>query len=292
MPDSPIGLVGVGLLGTALAERMLAAGIPILGHDLAPAPLDRLAQLGGTPLGDIHQIPARCDGIVLCLPDSHVVASVVDAWGDKLTPGTLLIDATTGEPEVTEALGESLNRRGISYIDATIAGSSEQVRSGEAVVIVGGQAEQVERAENVLASWSPRRFHVGPVGSGARFKLVVNLVLGLNRAVLAEGLALAKACGINSSLALNVLRATPAYSAAMDIKGPKMTARDYTPQARLAQHHKDVRLIRKLARKHQARTPLSDLHEELLQQAIELGYGEADNSAIIESFLQGHNPNL
>jgi len=157
------------------------------------------------------------------------------------------------------------------------------VRRGEAVVIVGGNEPSVRQAEPVLRTWSDRRFHVGPVGSGARLKLIVNLVLGLNRAVLAEGLTLARANGIDLSRALDVLKATPAYSSVMDSKGPKMIARDYTPQARLAQHLKDVRLIRELARRYGARTPLSDVHEQLLQRAIELGFGEADNSAVIEA---------
>src|SRR5262249_50882321 len=115
-------------------------------------------------------------------------------------------------------------------------------------------------------------------------KLVVNLVLGLNRAVLAEGLSLAQACRIDPTRALEVLKATPAYSTVMDTKGTKMIARDFAPQARLAQHLKDVRLIRELARRHAASTPLSDVHEALLQFTVELGYGEADNSAVIEAF--------
>jgi 3-hydroxyisobutyrate dehydrogenase-like beta-hydroxyacid dehydrogenase len=115
-------------------------------------------------------------------------------------------------------------------------------------------------------------------------KLVVNLVLGLNRAVLAEGLSLAAACGIDLAGALAVLQATPARSNIMEAKGPKMVSGDFSPVARLAQHLKDVRLIRALAERHGAATPLSDVHEDLLQRAVELGLGEADNSAIIRVF--------
>jgi 3-hydroxyisobutyrate dehydrogenase-like beta-hydroxyacid dehydrogenase len=172
-------------------------------------------------------------------------------------------------------------------VAATIAGSSEQTRRGEAVVIVGGGAADCQRAETVLATWSERRFVVGSAGASARLKLVVNLVLGLNRAVLAEGLALAEACGIDAAAALEVLQATPAYSRVMDTKGPKMVAREYQPQARLAQHLKDVRLIRELASRFGARTPLSDLHEQLLERACELGFAEADNAAIFEALKRG-----
>ncbi len=282
MPHSAIGLIGVGLLGTALAERMLAVGHKLLAFDLDPQRLARLSA-ANSPAA----VAAACQTIVLCLPDSSVVRTVVEQMGDSLTAGSLLIDATTGDPEDTVQLAQQLRQRGISYVDATIAGSSEQVRRGEAVVLIGGEPADVERATPVLSSWSERRFHLGPPGSGARMKLVVNLVLGLNRAVLAEGLALAEACGMDLAAALQVLKATPAYSAAMDTKGPKMVTRDFVPQARLSQHLKDVRLICELARRLGASVPLSEIHERLLGEAVAMGLGDADNSAVFGVYSRG-----
>jgi 3-hydroxyisobutyrate dehydrogenase-like beta-hydroxyacid dehydrogenase len=279
MSNAPIGLIGVGLLGTALAERMLTAGHKLVGYDANPARLAALPEIGATPTP--REVAATCSTIVLCLPDSHIVAAVVAELGDHLKSGSLLIDATTGDPDDTIRLVAELRSRNVGYVDATIAGSSEQARRGEAVVLVGGASSDVERAQPILKSWSAKRFHLGPPGSGARMKLVVNLVLGLNRAVLAEGLSLAEACGISPAAALEVLKATPAYSSAMDTKGPKMVARDFSPQARLAQHLKDVRLIRDLAARHGAITPLSDAHEELLLRAVALGLADADNSAVL-----------
>ena len=291
MTTSPIGLVGVGLLGTALAERMLARGLAVHGFDLDEARLVGLKELGGQSHASAASVAAACETIVLCLPDSAVVARVIDELAPAIGRRTLLIDATTGDPAHTEQLAARLGHRGIAYIDATIAGSSEQTRRGEAVVLIGGDLEHVERATPVLASWSDRRFHLGPSGSGSRMKLVVNLVLGLNRAVLAEGLALAEACGIDLALALEVLKATPARSAAMDTKGPKMIARDFAPQARLSQHLKDVRLIRELARQAGASVPLSETHARLLSQAVAMGLGDADNSAVLCVYSSGGLPN-
>ncbi len=279
MSDPPIGLIGVGLLGTALAERMLAAGHTLLAYDLDSARVQQFRSAVSPA-----EIAARCSTIILCLPDSHIVASVVAQLGDNLRSGCLLIDATTGDPDDASRLSVELLSRGISYVDAPIVGSSEQVRRGEAVVLIGGAASDVAQAAPVLSAWSTQRFHVGPSGSGARLKLVVNLVLGLNRAVLAEGLSLAEACGIDPAAALDVLKATPAYSLAMDSKGPKMVARDFSPQARLNQHLKDVRLIHELAARVGAITPLSDAHEELLQRAVALGLGDADNSAVLGAY--------
>jgi 3-hydroxyisobutyrate dehydrogenase-like beta-hydroxyacid dehydrogenase len=127
-------------------------------------------------------------------------------------------------------------------------------------------------------------FHVGPWGSGARTKLVVNLVLGLNRAALAEGLAFARACGLDLPAVLDVLRSGAAYSRAMDTKGRKMIEGDFAPEARLAQHLKDVRLILDAGRRSGATLPLSELHERLLAGQTDRGLGDLDNSAVIRAF--------
>ena len=128
-----------------------------------------------------------------------------------------------------------------------------------------------------------------PVGAASRFKLVHNLILGLNRAALAEGLAFAEALGFDASDSLSILRETPATSAALEAKGEKMAKRDFNPpQARLSQHLKDVRLIRQLAEEIGAATPLSDAHQTLLKRAEALGLGESDNSAVIEALRRGN----
>jgi 3-hydroxyisobutyrate dehydrogenase-like beta-hydroxyacid dehydrogenase len=174
-------------------------------------------------------------------------------------------------------------------LDATISGSSEQLRRGEALAMVGGPIEAFKRCAAVWASWGGRTLHVGESGDGARLKLVTNLVLGLNRAALAEGLALAEAMGLDLASALDVLRCSAAYSRIMDSKGGKMIAGDFTPEARLSQHLKDVRLILQSAGENGITLPLSETHRQLLERAEAEGLGAVDNSAIIE-VLRKSNP--
>jgi 3-hydroxyisobutyrate dehydrogenase-like beta-hydroxyacid dehydrogenase len=114
-------------------------------------------------------------------------------------------------------------------------------------------------------------------------KLVTNLVLGLNRAALAEGLAFAESLGLDAAASLRVLRSSAAYSRVMDTKGEKMVQGEYTPQARLSQHLKDVRLIRAAGTSAGAELPLSAAHKALLERAVEMGLGDLDNSAVIEA---------
>jgi 3-hydroxyisobutyrate dehydrogenase-like beta-hydroxyacid dehydrogenase len=279
MQRQPIGMIGLGLLGSALAERMLRAGFSIVGFDLSTERTQEHAARGGQTANSIDEIAAHST-IVLCLPDSKIVSQVVEQILPLLKADSLLIDATTGDPEDTVALAKRLHEQKIAYIDATVGGSSQQVREGTSIVMVGGDSAAISSAQDLLDSWGKKWFHVGAAGSGARMKLVLNLALGLQRAVLAEALALAAACEIEPAAALQILRASPAYSICMDTKGPKMLASDFTPQARLAQHHKDVQLIQALATRTGANVPLSNTHEEILQRAIALGWGDADNSAI------------
>ncbi len=165
-----------------------------------------------------------------------------------------------------------------------MGGSSQQVRSKEAIALVGGPKAAFEAVARIIDAFAKQTFYLGPTGSGARMKLVLNLVLGLNRAVLAEGLAYAQACGIDQNQALEVLKAGPAFSTVMDTKGEKMVKEEFTPQARLSQHLKDVRLILASGQKNEAKLPLSTLHRELLEELERRGFGALDNSAIIKAF--------
>ena len=287
--EQAIGLIGVGLVGSALAERFLRANWQVVGYDVLPERQRELTALGGRAVMHAADVFAAADTVVVSLPTSEIAATVLDAVSVSLT-GKTIIDTTTGEPDQMAALGLRLSARGARYLDATIAGSSAQVRAGEVILMVGGDAETVAACDELFRTFASRSFHVGPEGSGARMKLVVNLVLGLNRAVLAEGLCFAERCGVDPRQALEVLRAGPAYSRVMDTKANKMLDGDFTPQARLAQHGKDVRLILSAGEQHGATLPLSTLHEELLSGLVQSGFGDLDNSAIVKAFQTEQPP--
>jgi 3-hydroxyisobutyrate dehydrogenase-like beta-hydroxyacid dehydrogenase len=287
MSDATVGLIGLGLVGSALAERFLGAGFAVAGFDIAADRCDELRARGGIVAGSAAEVARAARRIVLSLPSSDIVRTVIEPMRPALATraGVIVVDTTTGDPGPTAALGAALAADGIAYLDATIAGSSAQVRSGEVLVIAGGEDRAFAACRGLFAAFAKRSFHVGPWGSGARMKLVVNLVLGLNRAVLAEGLALAGSCALDPAAALEILQAGPAYSRVMDTKGPKMLAREFSPQARLAQHLKDVHLILKMGADCGARLPFSALHRDLLELLAARGYHDADNSAIIRAFL-------
>lgn len=280
--NGPVGLIGLGLLGAALAKRLLAAGFQVVGFDTDAACRERFASTGGTVTDEIAGVAARCRRVLLSLPDSTISGRVARELVLHLSVGAFVIDTTTGDPAEMTAVGDELAAAGVGYLDATVAGSSTQAADGEALVLVGGDAQHVADCRDVLDAISSKVIPVGPRGSGARMKLVVNLVLGLNRAVLAEGLTFARLLGVDPVTALDVLRQSPAASTVMRTKGEKMVTADFTPQARLRQHLKDVRLI--LEQSDVAMLPLSMLHAELLQSLVDRGFGDEDNAAVIRAF--------
>ena len=279
-----VGMIGLGLMGMALAERLLKGGVRVIGYDVNPARCRMLAVAGGEPAADSGAVVAECQRVFLSLPDSNVVEQVLGDVEDELRHGQIVVDTTTGDPARAGALGERLGRMGVKFLDATISGSSAQVRAGEVTLMVGGSESAFKRCRDLFDLFAAHAFRVGPCGAGSTMKLVTNLVLGLNRAALAEGLTFAKALGLDLGQALEVLRKSMAYSAIMDTKGAKMVSGEFEAQAKLSQHLKDVRLILAAGMGRGAELPLSQTHRELLEAAEAAGLGQLDNSAIIRVF--------
>lgn len=263
------GIIGMGLMGSAVMKMTEAAR----GWDV-----DAARCVNAVTAGDVFE---NCDVVFLCLPNSGIVREVLR--GADVKAGQIVIDTTTGDPGEMAALGVELKGRGVEYLDATVSGSSAQLLKREVLVMVGGDVVVFERCRGLLEKFAREVVHVGPCGSGAKMKLVTNLVLGLNRAALAEGIVFAQQMELDLAQTLDVMRRSMAYSRIMDTKGDKMITRDFEPQAKLSQHLKDVRLMLAAS---EIPLPLSETHRALLEKAVALGYGEADNSAVIQAILK------
>ena len=280
MEAKTVGMIGLGLMGTALSERLLDGGYTVWVHNRTRAKAEPLVACGARWADNPLEM---CDRVMISLYTTETVEEMLGQLGGALRAGQILIDTTTGSPEQTARLGERLAARGVHYLDAPISGSSAQTRRGDVTAMVGGAREAFDACRDLFDCCAKKTIHVGPVGSGAQMKLVSNLVLGLNRAALAEGLVFARSMGLEAEAALQVLIHTMSYSRTMDTKGRKMVEGDFSTQARLSQHLKDVRLILQAAAEAGQRLPMSETHQRLLEAAEAAGLGDADNAAIIQA---------
>jgi 3-hydroxyisobutyrate dehydrogenase-like beta-hydroxyacid dehydrogenase len=280
-----IGLIGIGLVGTAFAENLLAAGYQVVGFARRASSRETLVRLGGRASASAPEVAQAAERVILSLPDSDAVDEVVRGAHGLLSVGSrlrIILDTTTGEPGRTEALAGTLRERTIQLVDAPISGSSQQIRERKGVFLIGGERTAYEACLDLFTVLAERHYFLGASGAGSRAKLASNLILGLNRLVLAEGLVFAERLGLDLDAFLAMAKSTPAYSCAMDVKGEKMLRGDFSPQSKVTQHHKDLRIILEYAARAGQPLPLAQLHKEVLEQAMAAGEGELDTSAVIQ----------
>jgi 3-hydroxyisobutyrate dehydrogenase-like beta-hydroxyacid dehydrogenase len=280
MTKSPVGIIGLGLMGEVYARRLMAAGFSVIGFDVDPAKNQRLGQIGGRA-GSIAEIAEKCDPIVLAVFNTDQVEEVVERALLPAASGKIVLCTSTCDPDRIAALAARVGDR-LRFLETPVSGASEQVRQGDGVGLIGGDEKIAADAAPVLDALFPKRFHIGKAGDGGRAKLAVNHILALNRLALAEGLVCAARLGLDPAAFLKVARSSAAASQVMDSKGAKMINGDFAPEGRVRQSLKDTRLILDQARKAGQKLPLLEVYADVLEACMRHGEGEQDNSIVIE----------
>src|SRR3970040_1269398 len=285
--QKPVGLIGTGLMGTACARRLRAHGFDVLEYDVDPAKLVQLAELGGRAARSIAEIARSCDKIVLAVFDTDQVQDAIEGPQGLLAghpaggPPLTAVCVSTCDPDRIAALATRLPAGRLRFVEAPLSGTSEQTARGEALGLIGGDRSAADGASDVLDAICPRRHHLGAAGNGGRAKLAINLILGVNRAALAEGLVFAERMGLAPEAFLRVARESAAYSPGLDLKGGKMVTGDFAPHGFVTQSLKDFSLMSDQALRLGQRLPLRETYPGLMQGCVAAGEGELDNSVVI-----------
>lgn len=283
-----VGIVGAGLMGTACSKRLRQAGFEVTAYDVDAAKLAALARLGARAAASIAAIAQACESIVICVFSTEQVEQVLEGAGGIAeaggSDGRTVICTSTCDPDRLAAVAARVEPRGVRFLETPISGTSRQVADGDGVGLIGGERAVMDAAAPVLDAICPRRFYLGAVGNGSRAKLAVNLILGLNRAAMAEGFAFAARLGLDPVAFLEVARGSAAHSQVMDVKGPLMARREYgNPQSRVDQSLKDFKLMLAQARAAGQELPFATVYAQLLEDCVRRGEGEWDNVAILEA---------
>jgi 3-hydroxyisobutyrate dehydrogenase len=283
--DAPVGILGLGLIGTAFSERLIGADIPVIGFDIDPMRCEKFRENRGTVAASARGLASHARAIVIAVySGAEAEAAFADLESSRARPA--IICTTTCAPDEIIRLAKRAASAGIPFVESPISGTSAEVRDGTATVLVAGEAAAVDAVGGLLDILCPQRTRIGKVGDASRAKLAINLILQNNRAALAEGIVLAERMGLDGQTFLATARQSAAYSRVMDTKGEKMLNRDFRPQSRLAQTLKDAELILAEAARHGLRLPVTEAQADLLRTAITIAGLDSDSSAIIEAILQ------
>ncbi len=287
-----IGVVGLGLMGAAIVKRLRGAGFDVVGYDVDADKRKRVAAPGVAPADTLAALGARCTTIMLAVFNTDQIEAVIEGDDGLLNSRgptarrLTLICTSTCDPDRIAQLAQRVEARA-DYIEMPVSGTSAQVAAGDGVGLVAGDQAAIDAATPVLHAVCPHRQSLGAVGNGAKAKLAVNLVLGLNRGAIAEGLVFAAKMGLEPVPFLDVLRNSAAYSQVMDTKGPLMARREFqNPASRVDQSYKDFALMLDYAQTLGQQLPFAAVYADLLRDCIEQGEAQWDNAAILAAIAR------
>lgn len=280
-----IGIVGMGLMGQAFIHNLRKSQFIVQGFDVDAGRMDDLKQKGGHPVDSPAAAARGVDRLIVSLPTSDIGRQAMLGPGgvvEGAADGLIICDTTTARPEDSEKLSAELAAKGIKFLDSAVSGTSTMTHAGDLIVMAGGSKADFDACQQMFAGFSRAAYYMGPAGSGARTKLIVNLILAGNRLALAEGLVLGEKAGLESGNLLEVLKDGACSSKTMVDKGPKMLDADYSKQGQVKTSLKDSRLMIEMGQKLGAPTMMIQVYSQIMQAAYEKGYAEKDTVAFYE----------
>jgi 3-hydroxyisobutyrate dehydrogenase-like beta-hydroxyacid dehydrogenase len=281
--NNKLGFVGIGYMGRPIAQRLLEAGFTVSAYDRSRGKAEELIRFGGKAAGSLAELSSGCDVILSCLPSDEAVLSIYKGpegvFANALR-GALVIDMSAVNPETSRELSKLGSERGIDVLDVTISGSTPAAEQGSLILFGGGDQRCFDACETIFRVIARKYFYLGPTGSGATMKLVVNSLLGIGMQAIAEAVALGEKAGLDRNRLLDVLSQTAVVAPAHAGKLERAMNNDYTPQFPLRLMNKDFGLILNLAAAVGAAMPATRAAFEV--NAAQLAAGiEQDLSAVI-----------
>ena len=287
MEDTKIALLGLGLMGTGMAGRLLDAGYPLSIYNRTPGKAGALAARGAKVAKSAREAASGANVIFSMLADVPVCRDIWLGRGEALegaAPGTLLVESSTVTVEWIHELDQAAKAHGCELVDAPVTGSKPQAAAGQLLFLAGGSAAALGKLDPLLRAMGRDVVHVGPTGSGARLKLINNFLSGVQTASLAEALSLVERGGLDMQKALGVLTEGAPGSPLVKLLSGRMVNRNYDPQFVLHLMAKDLRYAVGEADLQSLDLDMGRAALRVFEHAIAAGQGDEDMSAVIEQF--------
>ena len=278
-----LGFIGLGNMGSRIAQRLLDNGYQVFVYDRNIAKADAIAARGGVVAKNILELAGNADVILSCLTNDEAVQSVFAGPAGifaEARPGTIVLEMSTISPESSRELHKLGARRGIEVLDVAISGSTPAAEQGVLTLLAGGDQDLFLAAEPIFQAIARQHFLLGGPGSGTAMKLVVNTLLGIGMQAIAEAVVLGETVGLNRERLLEVLSKTAVIAPAHVGKLARVAINDYSPQFPLRLMNKDFQLILSAAAEAHLSMPVTEAAFRVNSEEL-ADHDEEDFSAVL-----------
>ena len=281
-----VGIIGTGLMGSAIAHRMIERGFKVFLYNRTKGRSDTLVKKGAIRMGYPSELGRKCDFVIISVTDGQVVKEML--FGDNglvksNNKQLIVVDTSTILPEDSIYCASLMKNKGHSLLQAPIMGGPDATMMGDVITIVSGNKKIVEKSRRILSSYSKKIFNLGNKDGTASFiKLALNLNIALIAISLAESIVFVKKSKIDPAIFLEILNSTYFKTGLSEIKGPKMIKNNFEPKFFLKNMLKDIQLLNESAKHNRISLSFASLAEQYFRVASNRGYSELDYTAILK----------
>lgn len=273
-------MIGLGNMGTAVAERVLDAGYPLTVYNRSRQKAEAIGARGAVVADTARDLAEQVDVVLTSLANDEAFEAVATDVVAAARPGTVLVDLSTVSPAVSARVASLAEDASVHYLRAPVSGNPTVVRAGNLSVIVSGEAETLERIEPLIRAIGPTVHHVGDGEQARIVKLAVNLMIAGLAQLMSEALVLGEASGVSRAALLEVMRSSAAGAPFVEYKSEPLLRDDYSATFTTALMEKDIDLVLDAAEEAGVELPVAREMKELLRAAIEAGYADDDFIAL------------
>ena len=281
MAKSRVGMLGLGIMGSAMAANLLRAGFEVIGYDPVPACRSRHRKSGGVVAGSPIELAESLKMLVTSLPSAKALLEISNQLAKAGRTGQIVIETSTLPIPVKEAARRRLAAAGITLLDCPLSGTGAQARVKDLIVYGSGDPASFKKTIPVLKGFSRGHYYVGKFGNGSKMKFAANLLVAIHNISSAEAVILARRSGLNPALAVKVLGDGAGASRMLQVRGPLMVRRSYRPATVTNETwRKDMKIIGEFVRGLKSPAPLFNATKAIYNAALAQGYLKSDTAAV------------
>jgi L-threonate 2-dehydrogenase len=276
-----VGIIGLGIMGGAFAQNLLASGWRVIGYDVAPARRRALAKAGAEIAADASEVARKAPVIITSLPNPKALAETAAAIAKAKAPRRVVIEASTFTLEDKTKAETVLRKAGHLLLDCPMSGTGAQAKVKDLVVYASGGAAEIKKLRPLFAGFTRAVHDVGEFGNGSRMKYVANLLVAIHNVASAEAMVLGMKAGLPAQLIFELIKTGAGNSRVFELRAPMMVKDDYADATmKISVWQKDMDVIGGFARKIKVPTPMFSASEAIYQKALKSGRGAEDTAAV------------